>query len=57
MIPETPEWMKVESPMIETTRRAWSAGRTWRSPRPTPIEAPMATQVSMARYGSMTPSV
>ena len=43
--------------MIETTRRASSGGRTWRSPSPTPIDAPMATHVSIAWYGGSTPSV
>ncbi len=38
----------VQSPMIETTRRASPSGSTWRSPRPTPIEAPIATHESIA---------
>ena len=34
-----------------------SCGRTWRRPRPTPMLAPMQTQVSMAWKGGRTPSV
>ena len=52
-----PLWTKVESPMTLTTWRACSSGSTWRRPSPTPTEAPMATQVSMAWKGGRTPSV
>ncbi len=43
--------------MTLTTRRACSSGSTWRMPSPTPMLAPMQTQVSMAEKGGSTPRV
>ena len=47
---------KVLSPMTLTTRLASSGGSEWRNPRPTPMDAPMHTSVSIASKGGRTPS-
>ena len=48
-----PEWVKVESPMIDTAGR-WPASA---APLAMVIEAPMSTQVSMALNGASQPRV